>query len=295
MPTAVEALASAVPNRSGAIRSRLGGALLIAVSPVLALLFFALLLEFISNVNFIFLGGVLALCGAGLGIDAGRRMRLLDGWDELKRDPRPPVIFLRPFREDDRKEYSSPVGTRLGADVPAAGKVKSVTPEPKIAQALRLIGPFVAVGKPGEWLAPFGAARLYLDNEHWQDIVAFLIAHAMAVVLQPDVSPGTCWELEAAVRFVDPRRIVMLVPNSGIRPLGFERIRWLTGQVLPVQLPEGVACDAFVFDEHWSPLPLQFANRPDLAVSGFIAQVRGLKFEQERRDAFAAFVHAVRR
>jgi hypothetical protein len=192
-------------------------------------------------------------------------------------------------------QYDSPVGKRLGADVPTASRVGRATVEPKIGPTLRSIGPFVAVGKPGEWLAPFGAARLYLDEHQWQDIVAFLIAHAMAIVLQPDVSPGTCWELESAVRFVDPRRILMLVPNSGVRPLGFQRICWLTKQVLPVPLPADLACDAFMFDERWVPLALQFGKKPESALQRFIEQVRQLTFPQEQRDAFAAFVEAIRR
>ncbi len=285
-------------GRRGPVRSRLRGLAWIMASPFVALAFVAVgewAHEASRRPGFFAYGVVFGLL-AGVGcVKRGLRMRLRDGWEVLRRDRRPPVIFLRPFSEDERIHHKSPVGAHLGAEVPTSKSERKATAEPKIGRTLRSIGPFVAVGKPGERLAPFGAARLYLDDHEWQDIVAFLIVHAMAVVLQPDDSPGAVWELKAAVQHVDPRRILMLVPNSGLRPLGFVRIRWLTGQVLPVPLPEDVACDAFMFDEHWVPRGLQFGKKPQLALRAFVEQVRQLTFPQEKRDAFAAFIGAIRR
>jgi hypothetical protein len=295
MATLIKALTATERRRRGPLRSPLGGLALIVASPLVALAFVGLVVELIDNMNLIIIGACLAFGVGAWGVNAGRRMRLPDGWEQLRRDPRSPVIFLRPFREDERMTYDSPVGKHLGADVPAASAAGSATAEPKIGPTLRAIGPFVAVGKPGEWLAPFGAARLYLDDHQWHDTVAFLVVHAMAIVLQPDVSPGTSWELQLAVRHVDPRRLLMLVPNSALRPLGFQRVRWLTGQVLPVPLPEDVACDAFMFDERWVARALQFGKKPQLALRPFVEQVRQLTLPQEHSDAFAAFVKTVRR
>jgi hypothetical protein len=290
----LELKAGAQPSgiRGGPLRSRVVGTLLVIASPIAAAVLFLLLSIHLDKLDFgvVLLGGLFAYVGGKAAVDAGRRMRQLDGWDELRRDPRPPVIFLRPFFEDVRKHYGFPVGRKIGGQSENY-RSESTAPEPKIAPALRSIGPFIAVGAPGEWLAPIGAARLYLDDDQWKSAVEFLVAHAMAIVLQPDATPGTSWELEAAVKQADPRRILLLVPNLDVRPLGFKRVRWLCGRFLPVPLPDA-AYDAVTFDERWSPHPLQFGKKPQLALRPFIERVRQLNFDQEKKQAFAAFVNA---
>ena len=297
MSTAGDVRITVTPLRRGPVRSRGGGLALIVLSPFIAFAILGLAelhRQQRGDGRFLVFGAIFGLAAGTWAVTTGLRMRLRDGWDVLRRDPRPPVIFLRPFLEDERVRYNSPVGKRIGADVPKADAVGKVTTEPKIGRTLRSIGPFVAVGKPGQWLASFGAARIYLDDHEWQDTVAFLTAKAMAIVLQPD-ERGTLWELELTVQRVDPRRILMLVPNAGLRPLGFERVRRLTGQVLPVPLPANIACDAFMFDERWIPRALQFGKKPQSALREFIDQVRQLTIPQEQIDAFADFVGTIRR
>jgi len=258
------------------------------------------------------------------GVDTGRRMRLRDGWEELQRDPRPPVIFLRPFREDRRTISNGPIGPQKGADVPAAAAEGRATIEPQIGSALRAIGPFVAVGQPGEWLAPFGADRLYVDEDDWRSTVALLIENSGAIVIQPDATPSTYSELMFVARHVDPQRILMLVPNPALRPLGFERVRRLAGSLLPVPLPQSCTpCDAFIFDRDWNPRPLLFGRdwRPaflsrlepsigpflnltlnwllfgrdwQASLDEFVRQVRHLPVSREQSDAFSTFIQFVR-
>lgn len=296
MSTQIEPVSAITPVQRGPLRSRLGGLALILASLLGAFMIVVLTIAFADRSNLLILGMILAFWVGYAGTNAGRRMRLHDGWEELQRDPRPPIVFLRPFQEDSRSKYNAPLGRYVGADVPTPTAKGKATAEPKIGPVLRRVGPFIAVGKPGERLAPFGAARLYLDQNNWRDAVRFLVDHAAAIVLQPDMTPSTCWELEFVAHEVDPRRILMLVPNPALRPLGYDRVRWLAGQVLPRPLPEDYgACDAFIFDARWTARPLVFGRNPRKALAPFIQQVQQVPILLEKRDALATFVRAVRR
>jgi hypothetical protein len=46
------------------------------------------------------------------------------------------------------------------------------------------IGPFVAIGRPGERLPQLGAIRLYVADPEWQEMVTRLMSEAALVVLR---------------------------------------------------------------------------------------------------------------
>lgn len=81
-----------------------------------------------------------------------------------------------------------------------------------IVDALRPIGPVVAVGLPGEQLPHTGAARLYLDHEVWQERVRSLIGRARATVVVVGESEGVWWEIETALRTAAPTRLALVFP-----------------------------------------------------------------------------------
>jgi hypothetical protein len=249
---------------------------LIVAAIVVAILLFLVLVSFISDWRWWLIGGLGIFAGARWLVDYGRRLRAPDGWELMRRDPRPPVVFLRPFQEDSRWTYDNPIGKREGGDItPSAGR-KRATREPKVARELSRIGPFVAVGRPGEKLSPLGAARIYVSDEQWQETVLSLVGRAAAVVLQPEVSPGTLWELHVIGRMVDTRRLLLLVPNPGVRPLGFARVRMLIEETLQVTLPppgQCPPCDAFMFDPSGQPVPVVLQRRANLALQPFATQV----------------------
>ena len=104
------------------------------------------------------------------------------------------------------------------------------------------------------------------------------------MVLQPEATDGTIWELDLVGRTVERRRLLLVVPGQTLRPLGYMRIRALTAQLLPatVPLPEMCReCDAFMFDGGGRPVPISF--KPDLrsALRPFIEQVRSLDIRRE--------------
>ena len=72
----------------------------------------------------------------------------------FSQDSRPPVVYLRSFADDSK------AANRLAVD---AG-LKMNTEEGEIAEIVRSIGPLVAIGRPGEDLSYYGAARIYVGT-----------------------------------------------------------------------------------------------------------------------------------
>jgi hypothetical protein len=69
------------------------------------------------------------------------------------------VLYLLTFRSDN-----------LQAGVVRGGPLASGrSEEEQVAQAVRAVGPMVAVGRPGESLPYVGAIRMYLPRENWQE------------------------------------------------------------------------------------------------------------------------------
>jgi hypothetical protein len=219
---------------------------------------------------------VLILVITGALVQVGRKLLAPSAEQVLAHDHRAPVVYLRPFDEDCRRVHSHPVGTRIGGRTLEEGFSSHASAEKAIAQALSRIGPFIAVGMPGDMLSPLGAARLYLSDDNWQAEVEALVRRAAAIVLVPETSLGTRWEIAKVVRWADPRRVLMIVPDPALRPLGYARIRKLSAQSLPAALPEGVAGqNVFMFDAHHRPSPLPPGKITAMSLEPFVAQVLG--------------------
>jgi hypothetical protein len=220
---------------------------------------------------------LLLLIAAGGALGAGRKMMAPSAEEVLATDHRNPVVYLRPFDEDSRRVEHYPVGRRKGGR-PTGNGSKPASNEKFMAKMLREIGPFVAVGAPGDALAPLGAARLYLGDDQWQQEVEALVRRASAVILVPEISEGTRWEVTKVAQWVDPRRVLMLVPNPALRPLGYARIQALTAEKLTVALPRHCSnADAFMFNEISEPQPIIFGRNAKASLAPFMARLRLLQ------------------
>jgi hypothetical protein len=90
--------------------------------------------------------------------------------------------------------------------------------------------------------------------------VLALMQRAALVVIRPDVSRGVEWELETAIRNVDPQRLVLLLPDDADT---LSIVRQHLGSILPggsATLPELDAPRGFEglrgvldFDPRWLP------------------------------------------
>jgi hypothetical protein len=180
-------------------------------------------------------GGLLAGLGVAVVLVTriaraiGLRLRTWRAEQILAHDPRPPVLYLRSFLQDERLP-----GT-------------SESFEQSLASVMGEVGPVIAVGRPGERLPPLGAARLYLSDEHWQPTVRDLMARSALTILRAGTSPGVLWELARVVECVQPARFLIAVPA----PLRKEDAEdWksfcqLVADVMPHRLP--TALDGAMF------------------------------------------------
>jgi len=113
-----------------------------------------------------------------------------------RRDPRPPVLFLRPFVMDTIPLASRPFSLldRI-YNVP----VLSSTLDAVVLDEGSERGPVVAVGDPRDPPPAYGASRGYFEHHAWQDAVARLAAEAQVIVLVMGRSEGVVWEMNLVV------------------------------------------------------------------------------------------------
>jgi len=187
----------------------------------------------------------MALAGYALGLIAwrlwrrSRRHEALDADVAMALDPRPPVLYLRSFRDDGVSllaEQGGALRRRL------MGALRLPAPEERMARILSRVGPLVAIGKPGEPLPELGAARLYVAHDQWQQKVTELMRRAALVVVRVGSSPGVLWEIEQALQQLPRQRLVLaLLGDGAIAPELVARLAPVLGRQLDEALPQPAA------------------------------------------------------
>jgi hypothetical protein len=158
---------------------------------------------------------VIAFALVGLGI-----LLLRTGWkydvrgapDVLAADTRPPVIYLRSFQDDVR----SPIGGAFGMSKVLMWFMP-VSFEQELARIMNRLGPFVAVGRPGEKLPELGANRFYFRDDEWQTRVAELVRQARLTVILCGPTANLWWEIDHVLGSVTTDRVVLVIPERGTR------------------------------------------------------------------------------
>lgn len=140
----------------------------------------------------------------------------------LRKDKRPPVLYLRPFSSDGEQF------------------------EPLLSRLVHSIGPFVAAGKPGEALTTIGADRVYINPASWKTKVADLIKNSRLVILRMGESEGLLWELEQVFALLKPHQILLFFPEGDIAYRPFYKTFTPFLQEYAVQLPESIGNARFI-------------------------------------------------
>jgi hypothetical protein len=172
----------------------------------------------------------------------GRQHTALLGDEVLERDTRPPIVYLRSF----------------------ADEVAIAREEEVLAAIFGEVGPFVAIGRPGDPLPPLGASRFYVADADWQNFVARLLRKSSLVLMLAGRTQGLAWEAQQVREL--PHRLVILVPLDEASYKGFQQ-SFRTGA--RIELPEHhefwagrfrtkTLCGAVVFDNAWRPQIRQF-------------------------------------
>lgn len=176
-----------------------------------------------------------------------KRFDALPAATVLAEDPRPPVVYLRSFQDDAKASRAVGIaGLHLN------------TEEGEIAEIVKDLGPLIAIGRPGEALSYFGAARMYVDDKDWQERVCQLLSKASLVIFRAGGTAGLLWEIEQSVKKVPPERLIILIPFGRRK---YDEFRSRVGNLLPTHLPDYLGRRVGVtpihgvlyFDSDWSP------------------------------------------
>lgn len=87
----------------------------------------------------------------------------------------------------------TPNSARIRANAPVNRNVQP-TVDHLLVEEGSALGPVIAIGRPSK-PAPFGAPRIFFDNESWQRAVTELADSAKIIVIVADDTPGVIWEL----------------------------------------------------------------------------------------------------
>ncbi len=162
----------------------------------------------------------------------GKKLGTPSADDLVAKDPRPPVVYLRSFRDDPiaaEEEPQPSQGTMPGMIYPGP------TEEQQLAKIMNQIGPFIAIGDPNEKIPQLGAARSYVSGTEWKDRVLAWILRARLVVLRAGTTEGFWWEAETVFENVKPERVVVLLPLTAT---DYHAFRKRAERFLPRPLPE---------------------------------------------------------
>lgn len=214
---------------------------------------------------------------AGRQFHYDKRLRSGSAARELLWDVRPPVLLLRSFLMDAVPAHS--FDRKIGF-FRFLNWMDKHTFEEYLAAEFEHIGPVVAVGRPGETIAPSGAARAYLADDVWQDWVLTHAQSSQCVLMVVDDSPGMMWELKHIPELVGLQRVIFVVPpypeddidEDVSQPPGGAagwRSRWATLResfpILP-EVPAGIG--AVLYDEAGGPVLVESGKTIEARVAG---------------------------
>ena len=176
----------------------------------------------LSDVSTVFL----SLAGVALLLHSfHRRSRLASVASVLQADPRPPVLYLRAFAVEDTAFaiVKGKDGRRLKSsllDKLEFGRPYRIRFEEFFGGCIsQSVGPFVALGRPGEFLPRFGASREYQANADWEERIARIAQSAQAIVVQCGESENLGWEFRMLLeKGLSERLFVMTSPASARAP-----------------------------------------------------------------------------
>lgn len=197
-----------MPTRKrAALGVSLGASLLFSVaflSPILTLLFYQLqvllpklFFQHIVSINFLVLIVVAvavpaSIAGANALLTLARSYVRFSIDELVQADPRPPILFLRAFY-DDQVALPGPRHRWIGKLL-ALGQ-RPTPLDQLLVEEVTPYGPVVALGNPRDRFPPYGAARGYFANKDWQQAVTDLAREARAIVLCVDETDSVWWEI----------------------------------------------------------------------------------------------------
>jgi hypothetical protein len=132
----------------------------------------------------------------------------------LEYDPRPPVVFLRSFTDDDRKIRMARTGdkpVRIGF-------------EDALSEIFCRIGPFIALGSRKDFIPRLGAARSYRDDSVWQAKAERWMRDASWILYMLGFGESLKWETAQIARYrLFNKALFLFAPDLALTRTGKKR------------------------------------------------------------------------
>ena len=141
--------------------------------------------------------------------------------DVRRTDPRPPVLYLRSFR-DDAQIILTTSDSLFQRALAGANYTAAISPEQELAMIMGRVGPVIAIGKPGEPLPELGAAREYVADDQWQGTIDGYLREARLVVIRAGTTDSLWWEIERALQQATARHVVIVSLGVASRTAAFD-------------------------------------------------------------------------
>jgi hypothetical protein len=149
-----------------------------------------------------------------------RRNAMLPGGELVKRDKRPPILYLRSFQDDSIKLRARATHGRVVLET-----LIKISFEEVVTDKLWTYGPVLAISDPlrKDKLVPLGAARDYVTYRSWQEDATDLMRRASMIVVIVGATEGVGWELDTIMRLGFRTKLVLLLPPMREETLN---LRW---------------------------------------------------------------------
>ncbi len=158
--------------------------------------------------------GLVLLVVGGVAVRLARMWSRSNATRLRQLDRRPPIVYLRSFKDD-----ALPLPTVVSARRPFLELFAPRASDPfeeAVAWELAPYGPVVAIGRPGRSLASLGAARDHLSDDEWRDGVTGWMAAARAVVMAIGSTRGVQWEIATLATHGHLDKTVFLFPPTDV-------------------------------------------------------------------------------
>jgi hypothetical protein len=157
-----------------------------------------------------------------------------NAWSSLDRltvtDQRPPILFLRAFKDDQLDVPRARLG--FVGRLMASGMLPPSLDTILVEEGVRY-GPVVALGNPKDPFPPYGAARGYFQNRDWKDAVSDLAERSQLIVLCAEDTESVAWEIDHVIETGQLGKVLFVVPPKYLGPVeNAELVRTIIGKLL---------------------------------------------------------------
>lgn len=126
------------------------------------------------------------------------------------------------------------------------------------ADVERLIGPFIALGDPDDYLPAPGPAKVYRAHDKWRDALAAIVTEGQAIIVVEGITEGLTWELSYLRRSVPPEKVFLITHPFARRTSQIWEETRSIARMAEIELPSldpGPGA-VLAFDQTWMASPI---------------------------------------